>query len=164
MKFIESAIKYRPKRSPIFWGLIALVLVFITPPMLMMLGATFHLSAGFVEDWIKGESQPHGMWSLFIAGTICTLTPVMLFTAMLCLIFKKYRAASKLIIAAPVCIVVGFIVILTAHGNIFAEPMPELTSDQVPNFAFGLQKLLVLTILFLYARKYLRLENTPTAA
>lgn len=169
MSLKDLALRLKPKRSPIFWGLIALVLISITPPMLMMLGASFQLFLSYLGDLTKGVSPALGdkdfwgaMLPIFVVGLVAMVCSVIVFSAMLCLVFKKYRAASKLLIAGPICFIV--MIILVTQVSSLREGLPREGLINLTVVIHAMQRLLIFVVLFLYARKYLMMEKTLTAA
>ena len=168
VRFKEIVLCLKPKRSPIFWGLITLVLTFTTPSMLVMLRVFAQLVLAIPEIFITGESLPLGdkdfrelmLLALFI-GLVGLLLSFSVFTAMICLIFKKYRSASRLLIAGPVCYIALILITLVTY---LREDMPREELFTGTFVMFTAQTFLIFVILFLYARKYLMMENTPMTA
>ena len=149
------------RRSPIFWGLIALVLFISVPGTILMVPPVVNLFVTYFTEWVSGgsfELSGSATWasvlSIIAAGMLLTTALVTSVAAMLCLIFKKYRAAKRLIIIAPVCFILQ--VSIAATTQTLGESWMPVTPDVLIKMS---QYLMVTAVLFYYARKYNRMDS-----
>lgn len=154
------------KRSPIFWGLLALVLYYNGPLLVVMLPSLF----GFIWAWGGAliGNQPLGLpetislmdiFMLFSVSIIINVTLAASIAAVLSLVFKKYRAAMRLIITACTCCVVALIGVSVT--KLAGTPLQSFSWDILLRIA---EYLAIGGALFFYARKYQQLEKVAAAA
>lgn len=166
VKFKEAALHLKPKRSPIFLALTALVLIYVTPLMLDLIGHSFRSLRAIAIPLFNGEGLDLGEklsgWDLFFINGgffILTLSLVIAFAAMVTLTFKKYWIARRLLVAAPLCCWFGYN--LMGNSHFFARNTGDVNVMALSAIAPYLP---IALILYLYAKKYTNLDRMGETA